>query len=203
MTTFVITRNDVEYDIVDAEDIDAAVEEAVRILKSDWTYLQEMLRENYGRLTEDTPLTFDPDNEDTIGDEIFIASTVDEEDSVGFFFYSAECMIEQLLQQGEVLFETGDEISGEIVAQITSPGVCWDHPVFVIEKRGLSRVVYHPVPEKVEKTECPQTLFFSRRNVEYFGFLRPAQGGPLLTIVRAVPKVLETEHMHEVYDYDN
>jgi hypothetical protein len=143
MTTYVVTRNEVEYATIDAKDIDAAAEETVRILKSDWTYLEEMLRGNYGRLTEETPLTFELDNEDTISDEIFIASPVDEEESIGFYFYSAQCVIEQLLEYGDILFETGDEMGGEIVVQITNPMICWDQPVFVIEKaridsRGLS-----------------------------------------------------------------
>jgi hypothetical protein len=122
--------------------------------------------------------------------------------SVRFECDSAECIIEQLLEHGEILIETGDELSGEIVVQITRPVICWDHPVFVIEKQGASRIAYHPVPGNVEKTERTQTLFFSRRDVEYFGLLRPAEGGALLTILNAVAKV-EMERMHEVYDYDN
>jgi hypothetical protein len=160
MTTYVVNRNGEEYATIDAESIDDAVKKTERILKSHYEYLEGMLTGYYGSLNQDEPLTFDPENDDTIGDEIFIESTVDVEDVHGLFFNSVESIIEQLLQHGEVLFETGGEMSGEIAVQITNPRICWNHPVFVIEKCGLSRVVYHPVPEKVEKTERPQGCSF-------------------------------------------
>jgi hypothetical protein len=202
MTTYVVTVNGEEYATIEAENINDAAEETVLILKSDYEYLEGMLRGRYGDLTPDEPLIFDPEGEAAVQDDIFIESIVDEEDSVRFECDSAECIIKQLLEHGEILIETGDELSGEIVVQITRPVICWDHPVFVIEKQGASRIAYHPVPGNVEKTERTQTLFFSRRDVEYFGLLRPAEGGALLTILNAVKKV-EMERMHEVYDYDN
>jgi hypothetical protein len=51
MTTYVVTVNGEEYATIEAENINDAAEETVLILKSDYEYLEGMLRGRYGDLT--------------------------------------------------------------------------------------------------------------------------------------------------------